>query len=112
MKYDTKQKVTYEYLKQLPLDKTYRFTLYHIIGSLFVVLSYNEDSNKKLYLDIFQSGYTDVCSFYNTRSKYQINTPYSLNKQNYKGLITLSKYIKEYIIKEINTDSEIYDGIE
>ena len=94
----------YEDIRKLPKDREYKFILFEVIGSVYCALSYNEDLNGKICLDLFDHGFTGNCWYDNTRSNYQQNTFYNLNKKNFIGLINLAKYIKQDIINNVNRE--------
>lgn len=96
---------TYEELKMLPTDKEYKFNLFNIIGSVYVRITYNEDMNKGLYLDIMDKGYCDQVYYCGRYAK--INKFYKLNKTNYNNICKEIKEIKKHIIH--NIESEVCD---
>lgn len=98
---------SYQDIKALPKDKEYKFILFEVIGSVYCALSYNEDLNGCLCLDLFDHGFTGNCWYDNTRSNYQQNTFYKLNKTNFKGLLTLAKYIQQDIINNVDRKIEL-----
>lgn len=100
--------LSYEYLKSLPKNKEYRFKLFDIIGSVYCALTYNEDFNHKICVDLFDHGFTGQVWYYNNKSKYQEGTFYNLNKNNFNALMRLSQYIKQDIINNLN-NTEIED---
>lgn len=92
--------ISYEELKALPKDKEYKFKIFDIIGSIYVRITYNEDLNGGLYLDIMSHGYCDLIYYYGKHAK--INKFYKLNKTNYNNILKEIEEIKEHIIKNIS----------
>ena len=101
--------LSYEYLKSLPKDQEYRFKLFDVIGSIYCALSYNEDLEGKICLDLFDHGFTGQCYYYNYRTKYQQDTFYNLNKKNFVELMKLADFIKTDILENINNNQVIDD---
>lgn len=93
---------SYQDIKTLPRDEEYQFILFDVIGSVSCVLSYNEDLEGKICLDLFDHGFTGQCYYYNYRTKYQQDTFYNLNKKNFNGLLNLAKYIQRDIIDNVD----------
>ena len=92
--------ISYEELKALPKDEEYKFKIFDIIGSVYVRITYNEDFQGGLYLDIMNNGFCDGI-FYS--GKYcKINCFYKLNKTNYNNILKEIEEIKKYILKNIS----------
>ena len=94
---------SYLELKQLDRKYEYVYNLFHICGSGYLRLTYNEDYNKKISLDYIEEGYLHslylpICD----KSKVIENKFYSLNKENYKNIIEFIILIKQSIVNEVN----------
>lgn len=92
--------ITYEYLEKKDKEKEYKWTLFKICNSNICRFSYNEDTNKLIYLDIITNGYINDYKY--CYKGYETNRGYKLTKTNLKGLFTLANYIRNEIISNVN----------
>lgn len=94
---------TYDEIKQLDRSRDYEWNLFKIVPSVYTRLTYNEDNNKCLCLDIMIGGYCNCTKFKGT--KYETNKFYKLTKKNYEGLLKTITELKEYVIKNMESDN-------
>ena len=95
---------SYDRMKELPLDKSYSFWIFEIIGSVYVRLQYNEDGDRGLFLDVMNNGYCDQVYWYSTRGGGYINKFYEMTRENHRLLHVLAQEIYETVIKNMEED--------
>lgn len=92
---------TLEYIKTLPTDKEYHFTIFKLLGGSHLRLSYNEDSNKKIALDYMQGGYLHSI-FVEEDSKIIVNQFYRPTKENYNNMVKAIYKVRDKILQELH----------
>lgn len=92
--------ITYDYLKNLDTKREYKWTLFKIVHSNICRLTYNEDGNKLIYLDIITNGYINEYKYY--YKNYETNHGYDLTEENLEGLFALVHYIRNEITNNVD----------
>ena len=94
---------TLEYIKSLPTDKEYHFTIFRLLGSSHLRISYNEDSNRKIALDYMEGGYLHPI-FIKEKSKIIVNQFYRPTKENYNNMVKAIYEIRDKILQELRQE--------
>lgn len=102
----------YEWLKALPLKRTYthkngddiwhteecceyRFCLFDTPVYVYGQLSYNEDDSRYLYFDVMEGGYSNMNSY---------GLALKFNKENYKKICKHAQEVYEMFYRELDAD--------
>lgn len=94
---------TLDYIKSLPLDKEYHFTIFKLLGTSHLQLTYNEDSNRKISLDYMEGGYLKPI-YIDTKTKILVNQFYRPTKENYSNMVKAIYKIRDKILQELREE--------
>lgn len=86
---------SYEYIKSLPRDKVYRWTLFSTPTSVNGILSYNEDEDGIIYFDVWEGGYTGM---------NYLGLALKFNKTNYTTICKHAQKVFEEFHRELDID--------